>query len=181
MKWITFFSQTGSEIANISRIFGRKPDLIVTNNVLEKEQQYHPELRKLNAIIMSGHHDILMNYFRNQTMYSAEETLITLHGYLRIIPSDICEKYTIYNGHPGSIRMYPDLKGKDPQLRAWHSKDRYPIIGSVVHRVTPGVDEGEIIIEENVSNSAESLEQAFELLKDTSLKAWVRFMQGKLK
>lgn len=181
MKWIAFFSQTGSEIVNVARIFGRRPDLIVTNNTAEDEHKYHPELRKLNAIIMSGQHDILMNYFRNQTIYSEQETLITLHGYLRIIPADICEKYTIYNGHPGSIKMYPELKGKDPQLRAWHNKERYPIIGSVVHRVIPGVDDGEIIIEENTTNSASSLNEAYALLKDTSLKAWIRFMQGKLK
>ena len=181
MKWITFFSQTWSEIANLARIFGRKPDLIVTNNVDESKDKYHPELRKLNAIIMSAQHDILMNYFRTQTLYAEQETLITLHGYLRIIPEDICEKYNIYNGHPGSIRMYPELKGKDPQVRAWHNKERYPIIGSVVHKVTPGVDEGEIIIEENTPNTAESLEQSFILLKDTSLKAWIKFLQGKLK
>ena len=31
MKWIAFFSQTGSEIANISRQIKRWPDLVVTN------------------------------------------------------------------------------------------------------------------------------------------------------
>lgn len=180
MIWIPFFSQTGSEISKISKIFGRKPDLIVTNNT-EEEIKFHPDVRKLNAIIMSGHHDILMNYFRHQTLYPEHETLITLHGYLRIIPQDICEKYQIYNGHPGSIRMYPELKGKDPQVRAWHNKQRYPIIGSVVHKVTAGVDEGDIVIEENTPNTAESLNQAYELLRDTSLKSWVRFMQGKFK
>lgn len=181
MTWIAFFSQTGSEIVQLSETFYRKPDLIVTNNTSEEKYKINEKLRKLNSIIMYGHHDVLMNYFRNQTLYPEHETIITLHGYLRIIPPDICEKYNIYNGHPGSIRMYPELKGKDPQARAWHDKERYPIIGSVVHKVTPGVDEGDIIIEENIENTAESLESAFQLLKNTSLKAWIRFMQGKLK
>lgn len=181
MKWVALFSQTGSEIVNLSEIFGRKPDLLVTNNTSESAYKFHSGIRKLNTIIMSGHHDILMNYFRNQTIYPTQDTLITLHGYLRIIPQDVCEKYEIYNGHPGSIKMYPELKGKDPQARAWHDKDRYPIIGSVVHKVTPGVDEGEILVEENTNNTANSLEEAFSLLKQTSLNAWVKFMQGKLK
>ena len=30
-KWVTFFSQTGSEIAQISSALGRWPDLVVTN------------------------------------------------------------------------------------------------------------------------------------------------------
>lgn len=181
MKWITFFSQTGSEVVALAEIFGRKPDLVVTNNTTEEICKFNPGIRKLNVIIMSGHHDILMNYFRNQSHYPVHDTLITLHGYLRIIPADVCEKYAIYNGHPGSIRMYPELKGKDPQARSWHDKERYPIIGSVVHKVTPGVDEGEILMEENVENTANSLEEAFSLLRKTSLNAWVKFMQGKLK
>ena len=33
--WIAFFSQTGSEIVNISQALGREPDLIVTNKRTE--------------------------------------------------------------------------------------------------------------------------------------------------
>ena len=47
--------------------------------------------------------------------------LITLHGYLRIIPENICKQCKhIYNGHPGLINMYPELKGKDPQEARRH-------------------------------------------------------------
>ena len=31
MKWVAFFSQTGSEIVNISKTINRWPDLVVTN------------------------------------------------------------------------------------------------------------------------------------------------------
>ena len=110
MKWVAFFSQTGSEIVNLTNALGRKPDLIVTNN-FEDKIPYHEGVRKLDVTIQSGRHDILMTYFRNQAIYKPEELLITLHGYLRIIPADICEKYTIFNGHPGAIDLYPELKG----------------------------------------------------------------------
>jgi hypothetical protein len=36
MNWVAFFSQTGSEIVELSKSIKRKPDLIVTNNFEEK-------------------------------------------------------------------------------------------------------------------------------------------------
>ena len=42
MKWVAFFSQTGSEIVNISRALDKWPDLIVTNN--QDDKTTHVEL-----------------------------------------------------------------------------------------------------------------------------------------
>ena len=44
MKWIAFFSQTGSEIVNISRAIDRWPDLVVTNK--QNNKTTHVELVK---------------------------------------------------------------------------------------------------------------------------------------
>lgn len=180
MKWFAFFSQTGSEIVNISEQLGRKPELIVTNNTSETKYKFHPKLRTLKTTIMSGDHDILMNYFEKQTLYPVSEVLITLHGYLRIIPPKVCNLYEMYNGHPGAISLYPELKGKDPQIRVWQNRNEYDIIGSVVHRVVPEVDDGTIEIEDYIQNTATSEEEVFELLKITSLDSWVQFLQRKL-
>lgn len=174
MKWFAFFSQTGSEIVALSKSLGKAPDAIITNNH-ETEIKFHPEIRKLGAVIMSGKHDLLMDYLRAQTLHKPEEVLITLHGYLRILPEDICNKYTIYNGHPGAIDLYPELKGKDPQERA-HKGD-YRIVGSVVHKVTPGVDEGEIVKSVHYTNRAETLDEMYGLLKQTSLESWLWFFK----
>jgi folate-dependent phosphoribosylglycinamide formyltransferase PurN len=46
-----------------------------------------------------------------------------------------------------------DLKGKDPQIRTWENINNYQFIGSVVHKVTPGVDEGPVLCEHKVSTS----------------------------
>ena len=54
-----------------------------------------------------------------------DNTLITLNGWLRIVPPDKCAKYNIYNGHPGLITKYPELKGKDPQQRMWENIHEY--------------------------------------------------------
>ena len=179
MNWIAFFSQTGTEIVELTKLLGRKPDLLVTNNS-EVTIPYSVELRKLGVPIQSANHDLLMNYFRHQTLYAIPETLISLHGYLRILPADICEQYEIYNGHPGAIGLYPELKGLDPQARAWENCERYSRIGSVVHKVTAGVDEGEIVSEVTVPNLVKSLDEMYGTLKQTSLQSWIKFMEDRL-
>ena len=129
MNWVAFFSQTGSEIVELSKSIRRKPDLLVTNN-FEEKIKFHPGIRELGVTIMSAKHDMLMNYFRNQVVYNVPETLISLHGYLRILPADICERYEVYNGHPGAIDLFPELKGKDPQEKVWLDNEKYNIIGN---------------------------------------------------
>lgn len=170
MKWVALFSQTGSEIVELSKALGRKPDLLVTNN-FEEKIKFSSGIRPLGVTIQSARHDMLMDYLRRQSLMAPEQTLITLHGYLRIIPEDICTKYNMLNGHPGLITQYPELKGKDPQVRAWEGK--YPIIGSVVHKVTPGVDEGEILNSVAYTNRCESLEEMYGKLKQCSLESWL--------
>lgn len=182
MFWIAFFSQTGSEIVELVKEIGRKPDLIVTNNK-EDKIPYHPGIRELNkqgVVIQIATHDLLMDYFRQHghKQYNPAETIITLHGYLRIIPPDICEKYNIYNGHPGYITAHPELKGKDPQVRAWEAGHRW--VGCVIHKVTAGVDEGPIEDQTGVPNTANSLDELYSLLKRKSLYLWTKFMWRKL-
>ena len=178
MIWITFFSQTGSEIAKLSRILNRVPDLIITNRQ-EHIADISPDVKNLKTTIMYGNHNMLMKCLYNQSLYTPEDTLITLHGYLRILPPEICNKYEIYNGHPGAINIYPELKGKDPQVRAWEGS--YRTVGSVVHRVTPGVDEGEVQSAVFADNTATTLDEMYGILTETSLKSWIQFMKEKLK
>ena len=92
-KWIALFSQTGSEIVEIIKRTNRIPHLIVTNNL---DNTYSPELYNLNIPILLGKHKVLMDYLRTQNDW---KVIITLHGYLRILPEDICLNFSIYNGH----------------------------------------------------------------------------------
>jgi len=175
-RWLAFFSQTGSEIVNLSKALGIKPDLIITNNILEDKWKYHPDLRPMGTI-MSARHDMLMDYLLTNGIYNPENTIITLHGYLRIIPAEVCGRYRMINGHPGAIDLYPELKGKDPQVRTWENKGNYKFLGSVVHEVVPEVDEGKIIKSVHLTNTALSLEDTFSMLKMTSLTAWTFAMK----
>lgn len=176
MIWIAFFSQTGSEIVELSKNLGRKPDLIVTNN-FEEKIKFHPGVRELGVTIQSARHDMLMNYFRQQIVMKREDTLITLHGYLRILPADICEMYEIYNGHPGAIDLYPELKGKDPQEKVWSNNSLYPIIGSVVHECTAELDAGSIVKAVHFKNRSYTRDDLYSTLKMASLSAWTFFLR----
>jgi folate-dependent phosphoribosylglycinamide formyltransferase PurN len=116
-----------------------------------------------------------------------DDTLITLNGWLKIVPPDICESYKIYNGHPALISMYEDLKGKDPVDRLWENYHMYEYAGSVIHEVTADVDEGEIVSKHQfslVDGYGKHLYNDFERLnsdvRKASLKLWVDFIRDNI-
>ena len=172
-KWITFFSQTGSEIADLAKNLDRWPDLIVTN-------ERPDNLRTIDGRILDNVEDRLVILPNKPTIEDYEVVLednaiITLHGWLRIMPPVICSKYLIYNGHPGLITKYPELKGKDPQLKA--HKLGHEVAGAVIHKVTAEVDEGKIIAEEFFNASQLDLDGLFHILRDRSLYMWINFLK----
>jgi len=171
-QWVAFFSQTGEEIVNISQTLGRWPDVIVTNERPEELREIHSTLER-RQIHMMPNKPTLQDYIDLLMYYP--KALITLHGWLRIIPPEICERHAIYNGHPGLITKYPELKGKDPQIRAFEGK--YETVGCVLHKVTAGVDEGDIIDEEQINAFQLDLDGIFRILKDRSLYMWCNFLQ----
>lgn len=172
MKWVALFSQTGSEIVELSKRLQLKPDLILTNN--NSYTGVKPEINKVAPTIY-GSHNQLMKYLVEPGNLDPDDTIITLHGYLRILPAEVCEMFKVYNGHPGAIDLYPELKGKDPQVRAWNGN--YRTIGSVVHKVTPEVDEGEILVKQHLTNNCKSLDEMYSTLKSLSLQSWQQFMR----
>jgi folate-dependent phosphoribosylglycinamide formyltransferase PurN len=108
-----------------------------------------------------------------------ENPLITLHGWLRIVPEEIADQYEIFNGHPGLITLYPDLKGKDPQEKAFEAN--YKTIGSVIHKVTAGVDEGPVVMERAYqSEKLLPLDDIFRILHNISTDLWIKFFKERL-
>lgn len=169
-KWITFFSQTGAEIADLSENIGRWPDLIITNSRPDHLRTIDPR------IVEYGYTEV-----PNKPTVSdldavlQDNAVITLHGWLRIMPGVICDKYLIYNGHPGLITKYPELKGKDPQVKA--HKLGHEVAGAVIHKVTAGVDEGRIIMEEYFNATQLDLDSLFRILRDRSLYMWSNLLK----
>ena len=178
-NWIALFSQTGQELIDISNQIDRVPDLIISNN--------HPS--NVFNILKGVEYRWLTTFGKeaktldilDEVVKEPEETLITLNGWLRIVPPDKCSKYNIYNGHPGLITKYPELKGKDPQKRAWDDMHKYDSVGSVVHRVVEEVDAGEIATVSEVSSaSLLTLDDVYQSLRSTSLGSWCSFLKEHL-
>lgn len=178
-KWITLFSQTGSEIVELSKDLGYWPDRIITNK--------RPEhLRKINNTIPKDRLLVLPNKPTINDYIKAigepENVLITLHGWLRIIPPSLCNDYSIVNGHPGLISKFDHLKGKDPQVRAFDDikNGKYSIAGCVLHLVTEGVDEGKILDQEFFNADFLEFPEFMRILRDRSLYLWTRFLKKHL-
>jgi folate-dependent phosphoribosylglycinamide formyltransferase PurN len=182
-QWVAMFSQSGSEIADLSERMGFWPNVIVTNNsdkskwdkrVTERSEQGEYTDR-FKVVVVTSQQAETANFLHN---VSPKNALITLHGWLRIIPKDICEQYKIVNGHPSLINQYPELKGKDPQERWWADRDKYDNwYGSVVHDVVAEVDAGQIhAVNKRQLTAYEELDcNPYELFRQTSLNSWLKY------
>lgn len=171
--WIAFFSQTGNEIVDIAKHTGRWPDCIVTNQRPATLRIINPAIKESGKLVTVSNKPSLTEIEEILGYY--KDPLVTLHGWLRIMPAKLCEKYTIINGHPGLITEYPELKGKDPQIRAFEGK--YPVMGCVLHKVTAGVDEGRVIAEERFNAYNITEEEMWRITRDRSLYLWTNFLK----
>ena len=170
-RWVALYSQTGTELAELMSLSASwRPDEILTNTKLP----INPAFASV-PLVLHGKHSELMEALRNMKT----RCLVTLHGYLNIIPPDVCDMHDIYNGHPGLINVFPELKGKDPQEKTWINREKYDIIGSVIHKVTPGVDEGPLVSVSSGLFLYKNEESKSEFLKDLrqhSLTTWRYFL-----
>jgi len=179
-KWLALFSQTGSEICKVSDLIKRQPDKILTDNTGE-----------VNPLIAANDNLCVEHYRSLKTKQEKLDyhrrhfdgyDIITLHGWLNIIPDEICDEYTIFNGHPGLVNLYPELAGKDPQIRTWENISKYQYVGSVLHEVTSVVDGGRIVcVTRTRADNCTSLDKTFDVLRGTSETCWLLFLREYLK
>lgn len=176
MNWCCLVSQSGKEVYNICHVLNIVPKLVLTNNPSKLREDVNTFLKSNGCTVKHIPFNPLLEHYLQEDVLSS--TLITLHGYLRILPSKLIESYKpriIYNGHPGLITIDSTLKGKDPQIKAWNRKD--PRVGSVIHKVTEGVDEGEIVEWSSRLNTATSLDEMYDHLRETSILTWISFLK----
>ncbi len=166
-RWVAFFSQTGSEIINLTNNIGHAPDLIVTNKKKES----------ISKEFLSRFEDKI-HYLTDGSVESysflRESDVITLHGFLRIVPAEVCLKHNIFNLHPGLINVYPNLKGFNPQDKVLKNLSLYDYIGCVVHKVTPEVDAGSIIMTTMVPTQFD----VYGVLKELAVNLWTSLLTG---
>ena len=176
-KWIAFFSQTGSEIVEVSNRLNRWPDLIITNQRPDSLRTINSELlAKCPDLVVLPNRPTVEDYKNVLGNLSETETIVTLHGWLRVVPEEIVNQCpSMYNGHPGLISKYPELKGKDPQQKAWELGLKES--GCVIHKVTAGVDEGPLYRITATSIEGLSLDEIYNRLHDISVRQWVSFLR----
>lgn len=188
-NYSVFFTQTGSEVNDIRKALGKDPSIIVTNRksfegvneelVRDCSDRFvflprKPSIEDYRALI-----DTHKSVFDND--------IFILSGYLRIIPPFLCEYLDgrLYNGHPGLIcedldpDAHEDLKGFNPQEKAFNKGYEYS--GSVIHKVTAGVDEGGVIAYKKLRIAEMTLDEVYNKLHDTSVSLWVEFLKELLK
>ena len=171
--WVTFFSHTGTEIVNLSNRLqssGLQPDIIITNEPRGRDN-IHPGI--LDNIYVPNKPSV-DDYFK----VIPTDAIVTLHGWMRIVPPEICDAYKIFNLHPGLITKYPELKGKDPQAKVAELTDDYSKIGCVIHRVTSELDSGEVVYETSIMNNSYNEKTIINKLHDISLEMWVDFISS---
>ena len=189
MKWVAFFSQTGSEIVNISRAIKRWPDLVVTNK--QDDKTTHVELvqrvRQNDTEILTlptWPKEINYTSAADKLNYSIlnedwkKDVFVTLHGYLRILPPHFTRSSNIFNGHPGLITKHPELKGLDPQKKAW--SENHIRVGCVIHKVIPELDSGEVVAEKMIHNNFETFIDLLDALHVASSELWINFLNDRL-
>ena len=176
--WVTLFSQTGSEIYNISKKINRVPDIIVTNKPKDKFLEIKPELFEEygNRLVWLPKKPTVEEYIEAIPFGS----FVTLHGWLRIIPSEVCEAYEIYNLHPAPIHLegYDKYKGKDPQIRIFEDRAKYS--GNVIHKCIPELDAGEIIARNNFDVRGLDLDTIFKITHSKATELWCGFLQSRV-
>jgi folate-dependent phosphoribosylglycinamide formyltransferase PurN len=178
MRWIAFFSQTGSEIVNVAKETGFVPHRIVTNT--QDLSKVHPGIFQFGStvpIVFTSRKPTVTEYY-DVLRDAYPGSLITLHGWLRIVPAEICNVWEILNGHPGLITKYPELKGFNKQEDIVDRAVQYPEIGSVIHKVAAEVDAGEILASKSILNDVKTIEESYAKLKLVSKDLWVEYFKG---
>lgn len=172
--WIAMFSQTGSELHAVCTQLGIWPDVVITN----AKEIDASKWKNTNLVWLSFKDKITSKTYKSLfKMFSpCDEPVVTLHGWLKIVPDDVCVQYQIFNGHPGDIVKFPQLKGKDPQQKAVDLK--LPWSGCVIHRVIAEVDAGPIVIHDEVAIAhCKDVNQVIDALKKCSIDQWKRFIK----
>lgn len=174
--WIALFSQTGSEIFNLGNKLNYFPNLIITNKKSYKDINFELYNECYDRIEFIPEKPTLEDYMKIINKYKDlfENSIITLNGYLRIIPKELCDSLNIYNLHPGLISKYPQLKGFNPQEKAYNMK--LSTSGCVIHKVTSELDSGKILKEIEVNIKNDSLENIYEKLHQAAEKIWIEFL-----
>lgn len=184
-KWYSLFSHTGSETKalHLSEQVPVRLEAAITNN-----WDYSGNLASLGTKLyrLASKEDI--NWMLKQPHLVEDNSLITLNGYMGIVPADVLDNLRsrgckVYNIHPAPIQFYPELRGKDPQERMYEGiqKREYAYIGVVIHEVDAGVDTGKIVHWVlQLTDHSMTKDELYERLHEMGTQAWESFFRERM-
>ena len=174
MKRIALFaSHNGSVFESIYKYTqnsNHSIELIITNNsdanVLSKAKQYN-----INAHVVNNKTDENPTQKILDLLKQHNCNLIILAGYMKMIPKELTDNYTIINSHPA---LLPSYGGKGMYGRNVHEAviaNKEKISGVTIHFVNEVYDDGEIILQKSLelseNETVESLEQKIKELEQS--------------
>lgn len=151
--WINLFSRSGRTAVEVYKALDQKPDFIYTTHKWD-HKNIMGKLRQLNGV--------------------DHRCIVTLMGYMYIIPADVCKMHYILNLHQADFDLYPQRKGKDPLERVFQEPGPHKCT-NVIHEVIPEVDSGIII--NRASFTANTLEEAHQMSSDIAVGQWVTILR----
>lgn len=184
-KWYSLFSHTGSETEalHLSEEVPLRLEAAITDN-----WDYNGNLDGVVTRLyrLASREDI--NWLLKQPHLVEDSSLITLNGYMGIIPADVLQNLRergckVYNIHPAPIQHYPELRGKDPQERMYEGiqAGKYEYIGVVIHEVDAGVDTGKIVHWVlQLADPYMTKDELYERLHELGTQAWESFFKERM-
>ena len=173
VKWYSLFSHTGQETTDLAKMLYPDVELVVaiTNN-----SRYEGPLPCIKLTLAKYINEWLMEPGNVEP-----GSIVTLNGYMRIIPEEVINylhsiNCRLLNIHPAPIQLYPDLRGKDPQERLYEGiqSGKYHYIGVVIHNVDAGVDTGSIVNwSTEFADPNMTKDELYQRLHDIGTKLWL--------
>lgn len=185
-KWYSLFSHTGKETEALTHVLwdeGVRLERAYTDN-----QRFEGGLNLCGAHVCRVASRSLLNEMLCSRLYFSDESLITLNGYMGIVPADVLRNLKergckVYNIHPAPIQLYPELRGKDPQERMYEGiqKREYNYIGVVIHEVDEGIDTGRIVHWVlQLADPGMTKDELYERLHEMGTQAWESFFRERM-
>lgn len=181
-QWIAMFSRSGSELLNLSKRLDRVPDVVFTTKSPEKckETEFYQYASERGTLFFQLKKELKVNdyitIFEDFGINPGWD-VITLNGFLRVLPGRLVNRYPMVNLHPGLITKYEELKGMDPQQKVIDNIDDYDEIGCVIHQVTKKVDDGEILASDSKEIPGQKhLMDVYGTLAEIALDLWESYL-----
>ena len=161
-------SGRGSNMESLLRACaGQNPDCVIDRAEIAVVVSNIAEAKGLETAAKFGVKTEILSHkgFANRRDYDAKMTellrqyniqLVCLAGFMRILSAEFCHEWAgrLINIHPS---LLPEFKGLDTHKRAINAGVKQH--GCSVHFVTPGMDEGPIIVQDSVPVMPDDTEQ----------------------